>query len=168
VESTPPVLSEQALAEVSKALGRIPSGLFVLTARHEDRRMGILASLVQQVCFNPPMVCVAIAKGRPIMPLISESRRFAVCQMAKGDKILMRKFAAPVVQGDDPFLGFELLPRTTLNLPVLAGAMAFLECEVTCHIDVDGDHDLFIGSVRNGGAKDGDPFVHLRDDGLKY
>ncbi|MFA9479638.1 flavin reductase family protein [Phycisphaerales bacterium AB-hyl4] len=155
---------------IAEALGRIPSGLFVLTAQHEDRRQGMLTSLVQQVCFEPPMVCVSVAKGRPIMPLISESRQFALCQLSENDKLLLRKFAGGVDPSDDPFLGFDLVNTHLHNLPVLKHALAYLECELACHLDVEGDHDLFVGRVHAGARlkKDDTPHIHLRENGLKY
>ncbi|MEX1017240.1 MAG: flavin reductase family protein [Phycisphaeraceae bacterium] len=155
---------------IAQALGRIPAGLFILTAQHEDRRSGMLTSLVQQVCFEPPMVCVSVAKGRPIMPLISESRQFALCQIGEGDKVLLRKFAPGVDPADDPFLGFDLIDTRMPNLPVLRHALAYLECELACHLDVEGDHDLFVGHIRAGGRPNatGKPHIHLREDGLKY
>lgn len=153
---------------VGSALAQIPQGLFILTARHEDRRTGMLASWVQQVSFEPPMVSVAVAKGRAIMPLISESRYFCLCQIPTSEKILLRKFAAGVDVGDDPFLGFELTHPTVPGLPILTNSLSFLECEVACHVDVEGDHDLFVGLVKAGGYNGGEPVVHLRTDGFKY
>lgn len=153
---------------IGAALGRIPSGLFILTARHEDRRAGMLASWVQQVCFQPPMVSVAVAKGRSIMPLISESRCFGLCQLPRGEKVILRKFAGGVDAGEDPFLGFELIPPAALDVPILAHASSYLECELTCHMDVEGDHDLFVGLIRGGAHLSGEPHVHIRENGFKY
>jgi flavin reductase (DIM6/NTAB) family NADH-FMN oxidoreductase RutF len=151
---------------IAGALGRVPSGLFVLTARHEDRRAGMLASWVQQVCFEPPMISVAVAKGRPLMPLISESRRFGLCQIAKGEKVILRKFAGGIDPGDDPFLGFDMIPNT--HVPILANVVGWMECELRCHMDVEGDHDLFVGLIKAGNFFEREPHVHLRDNGFKY
>jgi len=153
---------------IGKALGRVPSGLFILTARHEDRRAGMLASWVQQCSFEPPMVSIAVSKGRPIMPLISESREFALCQVPKGDKVLMRKFGAGTDPAEDPFLGFEMITDTFLGLPILGHSLAFMECELTCHIDFDGDHDLFVGTIKDGRYLHGEPAVHIREHGYSY
>ncbi len=167
-EHTPPV-EPHAREGVGLALGRIPSGLFILTARHEDRRLGILASWVQQVSMNPPMVTIAVRKGRPIMPLISESRRFGICQLSAGDRIILRKFLSQNgEQTEDPFLGFEMLKSTILGVPILAHVLSYLECELTCHMDVEGDHDLFVGLARAGAFLGGEPHVHLREHGFKY
>ncbi len=161
-------MDEAVKQSIGSALGAIPSGVFVLTAQHEDRRSGMLASWVQQACFEPPMVVVAVAKGRSIMPLISESRQFALCQLADDDKLLSRKFAEASDPGEDPFLGFELTPGQLPNLPILANCLAYTECELACHMDVEGDHDLFVGLVRGGGRQTGAPRIHIRENGFEY
>ena len=147
----------------------MPSGLFILTAQHEDRRLGMLTAWVQQVCFEPPLVTVAVAKGRAIMPLISESRRFALCQLGNNDRTIMRKFAGSIDPNDDPFLGYDLMPGALPNLPILRACIAHMECELTCHMDVEGDHDLFVGTVLAGQIhRDETPAIHLRTNGFEY
>jgi len=153
---------------VGAAIGRIPSGLFILTAWNEDRRMGILTSWVQQVSFKPPLISVAVAKNRPIMLLISESKRFGICQLPKDEKLIMRKFAGQIDPSEDPFLGFEMICDTVMRLPILANVLGYLECEVTCHLDVDGDHNLFVGRVQGGDYLSGEPHVHIRKNGFSY
>ena len=160
---------EKIIEGIGAALGRIPSGLFILTAWNEDRRMGMLASWVQQVSFKPPLISVAVAKTRPIMPLISESKRFGLCQIPQGDKTNMKKFSGNVDSSDeDPFLGVELINDTVMRVPILANTLSYLECEVTCHLDVDGDHNLFVGRVKGGNYLSGDPHVHIRKNGYSY
>ncbi len=161
-------LDEATRNKVSKAIGCIPAGLFILTARYEDRATGILASWVQQVSFAPPLISVAVAKGRPIMPLISESRHFGLCQLPEDEKIILRKFASGVDAADDPFLGLDMNHDTVTGVPIFNKILSYLECEVQCHVDVEGDHDLFVGVVRGGRFIDGKPWVHLRDDGFRY
>lgn len=153
---------------IATALGRIPSGLFIMTAAHEDRRTGMLASWVQQACFQPPMVTVAVSKGRPIMPLISESRQFGLCQLPENDRLFMRKFASGFDPGEDPFLGFELIEDAELGAPLLAGCIGYMECELACHMDVEGDHDLFVGKIIAGQSNGGQPHIHLRENGFSY
>lgn len=167
-----PDLDPETGEAVGHAMGRMPSGLFVLTAAQDDKRMGIIVSFVQQACLNPPMVTVAIAKGRPIMPLISESRQFGLCQLAQNDRLMVKKFAAfnDAAVIEDPFLGFELMTGVLPKLPILANTMSYLECELVSHMDIEGDHDLFVGAVRGGDlrqAKD-QPHIRLRDTGQDY
>jgi len=162
-------LDERQREGIGRAIGRIPSGLFILTARHEDRRLGMLTSWVQQACMDPPMVSVAVHKGRPIMPLISESRRFGICQIAQGERLILRKFLSNNGDPDeDPFLGLEMIHDTLLAVPILANVLSYIECEMICHMDVEGDHDLFVGLARNGRYIAGEPHIHLREHGFKY
>ncbi len=153
---------------IAQALGKIPSGLFILTASHEERRAGMLISWVQQVGFSPPMVSLAVAKGKPILPLMSESKKFGLCQMAEGEKIILRKFATHSEINEDPFLGFEMQEKTKLHVPILKNVLAYMECEITCHIDVNSDHDIFVGHILHAKLNPGEPCVHLRTNGFKY
>ncbi|MEM1210951.1 MAG: flavin reductase family protein [Planctomycetota bacterium] len=162
-EETPP-----ETVAIGRALSRIPAGLYVLTAAHEDRRMGMLVAWVQQVCFEPPMITVAVAKGRPIMPLISESRCFGICQVAEDDKMLRRKFRDDPDPDDDAFLGYDLAPSVLGGVPLLRTGLTALECELSCHMDVEGDHDLFVGRIHAAFGGDGQPLVSIRDDGFAY
>jgi len=162
-------MDQAQLAVMASALGAIPSGQFVLTAAFEDRRLGMLIGWVQQVCFEPAMVSISIRKGTPIMPLISESRQFGLCQVGVDDRVLVRKFAGQSDLGDDPFLGQQLVRPLMPKLPIIAASKSFLECELVCHIDVEGDHDVFVGTVRNAGFHGPfTPAVHIRENGLAY
>ena len=161
-------MDEATREGIGAALGRIPSGLFILTAQDEDRCAGMLASWVQQTSFEPPMVCVAVSKGRHILPIIRESKRFGLCQLPKDERLIMRKFASNHDPTEDPFLGFEMISKSTNGVPILANVLSYLECELACHIDVESDHDLLMGQVYGGNFLKGDPHVHLRKNGLSY
>ena len=154
---------------LAAAMGKIPSGLFILTAAHKTQRSGALVSWVQQVGFKPPTVSVALGKDRPIMALIEGSRRFALCQVSQQDKTLLPKFAAGVPEDEDPFADMPLVDTGDVAAPVLADALSYVTCELAAHVDVHADHDLIIGIVVAGALRgDGEPFVHLRENGLKY
>lgn len=161
-------MSDQPDEAVGKAIGQIPSGIFILTSRDDGRQTGMLASWVQQVSFDPPMVSVAIARGRPVLALVNGSRCFGLCQIPKGDKVLMRRFASGVGIDDDPFLGLNMVPKTKLDIPVLADALSYLECEVAHHVNTGADHDLFVGRIVGGVYLGGEPQVHIRKNGFQY
>ena len=73
---------------MGKVLGRIPSGVFVLTVKSEGRATAMLASWVQQVGFTPPAICVALGKGRSVAEMIRASDAFALSIIAKDDTAL--------------------------------------------------------------------------------
>ena len=131
-----------------QALSRIPAGMFIMTSAHEDARSGVLVRWVQQCSSAPPMVLVAVHKGQPIEPLIRDSRTFALCQVDSSDLFLRRKFQTPPDNGEDPFIALDMTV-STCGAPIIERAAAFLDCELTRHIDIDSDFEIYIGIVRD-------------------
>src|SRR5438874_4296175 len=75
------------------ALGRVPSGLFILTARRGDAETGMLASWVQQCSFDPPQVTVAVQRGRPAYALLSDGAEFVLNVIPLGESDYVKHFA---------------------------------------------------------------------------
>jgi len=161
-------MTDDVHQRIGKALGRIPQSLYIMTAQYEDQMRGVMVSFVQQVSFDPPMVMVSLGKGRPIVPLIHDSHAFAVCQIAKTDKLTLKRFARGTQPGESPFQAIETM-RGATGSPVIKRSLAYLDCDLVRHIDIDGDHDMYIGAVREGDLlNDGEVFIHLRDNGFTY
>jgi len=153
---------------LGKAIGRIPSGVYILTARLENRRGAILASWVQQASFEPPTLSVALAKGRPIGESIRASKQFALSILPDDDKSLMKHYARPIADDADAFAGVNVIDSPS-GLPVLADALAWLECRVLSECDFGADHNLLICQIIAGSIlKDGKPFMHVRGNGFHY
>lgn len=156
------------VSALAGALGRLPSGIFILTARAGGRASGMLASWVQQAGFEPPMVTVAIKADRYLGDWVRESGRFALSQVATGHKALIRHFARGFPPEADAFEGLGI-GREAAGGPVLADALAWLDAEVFAHLD-GGDHRVFLARVADGGVIDHDaePMVHVRRNGMHY
>jgi flavin reductase (DIM6/NTAB) family NADH-FMN oxidoreductase RutF len=150
---------------IARVLGRIPSGVFVLTARSAAGRTAMLASWVQQAGFDPPTVSVAVRKGRPIETLIDESRRFALNVVGADPTAMFRHFGRGFTLDQDPFAGLD---ARNVEGGVAIGGVGLLACRVRNKFDA-GDHWLYVGEViRAEGDEDGAPYVHLRRNGLGY
>ena len=152
---------------IARALGNVPGGVWVLTARDEDRRLGLLVGSVQQLGFAPPIVGVAVPKGEGILALLSDSGRFALCQLGQDDRRIRRRFSAEAEDGEDCFLGLRLVAPKQHGLPILETSVGHLECRTVRHLDFEGDHDLFVGEVISAAFGEAAPTVRLRDDGLQ-
>jgi flavin reductase (DIM6/NTAB) family NADH-FMN oxidoreductase RutF len=149
------------------ALGRIPSGLFVLTARHGRRETGMLASWVQQCSFDPPQVTVAVRKGRFLLDWLTDAAPFAVNVIAEGQKQLVAHFGKGFDEEQSAFDGLDV-HRPDGSAPVLATALAWLDCRVAGRFDA-GDHVLVVGRVVGGSVQhEGRPTVHVRRSGQNY
>jgi len=153
---------------LAAALGRVPSGLFVLTARNGARETAMLASWVQQCSFEPPQVSVAIRKGRSVLPWLTEDNVPVVVNvLPEGAKRYVAHFGKGVEAGEPAFDGIPV-DRTVAAAPVLTEALAYLECHVSGWADAT-DHVLFILEVVGGAVQhDGRPATHVRRNGMHY
>lgn len=127
-------------------MGHFATGVTVVTTLDGDRPQGITVNALSSVSLDPPLVMVALDRGRLITPIIHRARRFAVNVLGEGQQALSDCFAgAPVTPGRDGFCGAAWQPGET-SLPLLAGAIATLECTVVETYRA-GDHDLFVARV---------------------
>jgi flavin reductase (DIM6/NTAB) family NADH-FMN oxidoreductase RutF len=164
-------MSESSRGEVSpigQALGRLPSGIYILTARRGDRATGMLASWVQQAGFEPPMLTVAVRSDRYVGEWIEGSGRFTLSQVAAGHKPLLRHFARGFAPEEDAFDGLAIRSEAPGG-PVLAESLAWLDAEVAGSIE-SGDHRIFLARVVGGAVLDDQahPMTHVRRNGFHY
>ena len=153
-----------------QAIGKIPSGLFVISAGHGPHASGTLVSLVQQVSIEPLYIGVAVHKDRKLSRILPHAGTFVINVCHSGDKVLLRRYARNSLEGDAAFSDVRTRRLDSGNI-VLLDACAYIECELVQVVDLGGDHDLFIGRAQEGdllGDPVGKPVVHVRHDGSKY
>lgn len=168
-QTLPPAELSAAREAIGAALGRMPSGLFIVTAGEGADAQGMLASWVQQCGFDPPRVSVAVRKGRGLGELLHAGAHFAVHVLAEGQKQVLGHFGKGQPPGPEGFLavGGILEPGSPPHIP---DTLACLECVVTTRFDA-GDHEMVVGEVRRGrppSAADQKPWVHTRRSGFQY
>lgn len=157
---------------LAAALGRIPSGIFILTARESAaaaaRETGMLASWVMQAGFEPPMVTVAVGKQRYLVDWLSSGEPFALNLVGHEQMSLLKHFGKGFEPGVPAFEGLEIA-RSPAGLPVLSGALGYLECRPVSHVE-SGDHRIVLAHVVASAMFDEEtrPMVHLRKSGLHY
>ncbi len=92
-------MTDEVKLAIGKALGKIPSGIHILTTGQGTAALAMLASWVQQAGFDPPAVTVAVAKGRPAGAAIHQNQAFVLSILAEGDKELLKKYARGLRRG---------------------------------------------------------------------
>jgi 3-hydroxy-9,10-secoandrosta-1,3,5(10)-triene-9,17-dione monooxygenase reductase component len=153
---------------IGRALGRVPSGLFVLSVGRRPTVQATLVSWVQQVGFEPPAVSVALAKGRPMVDNVQRDGVFALSVLGKSQSPLFKRYARAATPGADPFEGIDVRETPGGQL-ILSEAVGWLECSVLNACDFNGDHILLIAKVIAGEIRNDQPaFVHHRGNGLHY
>ena len=149
------------------ALGRVPTGLYILSTLDGERDLGFVASFVTQVGIAPPTMAVAVGKERGPLAAIRESGGFALSILDEASKGVMGGFFRPPAEGQTPFDALET-SRTPRGAAVLDDALAWLDCRVTGEFET-GDHVVVFGEVLAGELqRAGDPALHLRKSGLGY
>lgn len=135
---------------VEHVLNLVPATSFLLTSAFGELRSGVIVRCVQQVAMHPPMLLVAMEKGQPLSPIIRDSRNFAICVLAKDDRVTTKIFATSPDQGIDAFL---TIPNLVVpgGSPVPLRALGYIACELVRHLDIEADYEVYIGMVHHAG-----------------
>ncbi len=158
-------------SELAAVLGKVPSGLFIVTATSgTGQSTGLLASWVQQASFEPPIVTVAVNNKRYLNAWLVAAPAVGLSLIGDGQKEFLKHFGAGFDIGQPAFEGLSVLQGRT-GVPLLADALGFLEGHVVGSMEA-GDHTIYAVSISHAGRGPNfsslSPWVHLRKNGLKY
>jgi len=146
-ELAPPIEDSGLLRGV---FGMFATGITVLTAQGETPQ-GMTANSFTSVSLTPPLALVCVKRDAAIHEAIMDRKTFAVSVLHAGQEQVARYFAnhhRP--RGDDEFALVDAVPGPRTGAPIVAGALAWLECGLAAVYD-GGDHSIFLGSVLHGG-----------------
>jgi flavin reductase (DIM6/NTAB) family NADH-FMN oxidoreductase RutF len=144
--------------EFRNALSRFASGVTVVTTRDNTGRFhGITVSAFSSVSLDPPLVLICVEKATASHQAFHESGVFVVNVLSSEQREVSEHFASPLENK------FEASEHSvgSLDLPVLAGCLATLECRIKNVFD-GGDHSIILATVENSAVEDGDPLVYFR------
>jgi len=154
-------------ADIDAILGRVPSGIYILTAGTGERATGMLTSWVMQAGFEPPMVTVAIKQGRYLADWLTAGEPFVLNVVGAQQTSLFKHFGKGFEPDEPAFEGLavQACPR---GVPILEDSVGHLECEPSGHLD-SGDHRVLLARVVRGRFQEGrQPYVHIRKSGASY
>jgi flavin reductase (DIM6/NTAB) family NADH-FMN oxidoreductase RutF len=153
---------------VGRAIGRIPSGVHVVTLERNGEKDGMLTSWISQAAFEPPMLSVAVKKERAILSSLAPNSSFVVNVLSKSNMDVYKNFAKPYTAELDRYEGLNVDVDSNGN-PILIDAVAYLSCTVRSHAEA-GDHVLILAEINNGAPLqiEHEPMVHLRKNGFQY
>ncbi|MBD2294350.1 flavin reductase [Anabaena sphaerica FACHB-251] len=134
---------------MEKALGRISSGLYIVTAKKGDVSGAMIASWVTQASLQPLGFTIAVAKDRAIDSLLQIGDRFVLNVLEEGNyQDLKKHFLKRLHPGADRFAGVKT--QTAKNgSPILTDALAYMECEVVTSMECS-DHWILYCTVEDG------------------
>jgi flavin reductase (DIM6/NTAB) family NADH-FMN oxidoreductase RutF len=154
--------------EAAGAVGKIPSGLFIVVARSDNKVDGFLGSFIQQVSMDPLRISLAIKPGRPAYDMIQSGGLFTVNIVGEHDSSFLKHFWRGYDPDNSPFSELSHHDGSGGGL-VLDAALAAMECRRVESFS-PGDHDLVIADVLSSTilSEEAKPLVHIRKHGLSY
>lgn len=149
---------------LGKALGRVVTGVYILTTASPEAQCGMIGSWVMQAGFEPPRLTVAISPDREFLKQLEQTRRCVINVLSESNSALMGRFAKFKA---DQFEGLEA--DVTDHGVVIRDAVAYLSAEL---VDLwpAGDHHVALLEVKAGEVLNADlsPWAHLRKNGFSY
>ncbi len=130
-----------------KAMYDIGYGLYVLTAKDEEKVNGCIINTAVQVTSNPNRISIAVNKQNLTHDMILKTSAFNLSIIAQSTGFeLFERFGFHSGRDTDKFAGFDQ-PRSITGIPYITkGTTAWMSSWVEQAIDL-GTHTLFIAAV---------------------
>jgi flavin reductase (DIM6/NTAB) family NADH-FMN oxidoreductase RutF len=157
---TSPAAEAASAADFADAMSALAGGVAIVTCRVDGRPWGTTVTAVASVSADPPTILVSLgAEGRSART-IAAGERVGISLLGQEHGDLARYASSP---GATRFLdGFVEPAPAGSRSPVVAGALAHLDCELAEELQV-ADHIVFFGRVRHAQASpDGAPLLYFR------
>ncbi|MGP4110584.1 flavin reductase family protein [Streptomyces sp. 4N509B] len=144
------------------ALGAVAASVNVITMWTADGTpVGMTATAFSSVSTDPLLVLVCVNRSTRTYHHIADSGHFGVNVLGSTAREISDRCARP---GADKLLEPEWLAPVPAASPALAGALAFLDCEIDQNVAA-GTHAVLIGRVRAIGLEESpvaEPLLYFR------
>jgi flavin reductase (DIM6/NTAB) family NADH-FMN oxidoreductase RutF len=126
-----------------KTLRMLSNGVYVLTARSEDRYGAATVTWVSQASFKPPLIMAAVRRESKVFECLAESRNAVLHIVGDRQQEIARRFFFPTHAVCGTINGEAFMEGKTAA-PVLPNLPAHIECQVEQIVDTHGDHAVVI------------------------
>lgn len=145
---------------------RFPYGIFVVATSSDAGILGIVATWVMQVSFDPPIVAISVEKGGVFAEALKRSGSFSLALMRSQDTRVAKGIlkSGPLIEGSDVRDDFVVSPE---GVPALRETAGVLQCRISQTHEA-GDHILVVAEATSGALADPGEIMTLRETGWKY
>jgi flavin reductase (DIM6/NTAB) family NADH-FMN oxidoreductase RutF len=138
-----------------EVFGRFATGVAVITSTGPRGSGGMTANALCSLSLSPPLALVCFENDSRTLPIVSESRRFAVNILSGGQEDLARVFASKLPETEK----LDNVKHTLESgLPIIEGSLAWAACDLR-ELIAGGDHTIAIGHVLEMGLGAGSPLL---------
>jgi flavin reductase (DIM6/NTAB) family NADH-FMN oxidoreductase RutF len=143
-------MSGPEFAAIDSVFRLVDRVAWIVTAIHEDRRSGLVATWVNQCSIDPqaPLALIGLAPNHFTTELVIASKSFCLHLIDSSQLDLVWRFGLSSGRATDKFAGLSTTTAVT-DSPVLAGCLAWLDCRVVTLYDA-GDRIYFWADVVAG------------------
>ncbi len=130
--------------ELRTALGRLPTGVAVVTVDADGQRLGLTVGSLVGLSLDPPLVGFSVSREAALHELLREAGGCALSLLAGGQEWLASHFAL----GVPPIAMWHGVATSegASGAPLLMGASAWLECRLREEVAA-GTHTFFVCDV---------------------
>jgi flavin reductase (DIM6/NTAB) family NADH-FMN oxidoreductase RutF len=149
-----------------KVLRMIPYGMYVITAKHEDKLAAGTIDWVTQASFEPPMVVCCLRQDSFIYSLVTGSKKYAIHPLGAGQK----QYAMNFFKNKDAtatHINGQAYQLSSSGIPILDEPPASFELEMVEQLK-QSDHAVILGKVTAVTLKREELPLLLRDTGWQY
>lgn len=143
VTATPPQIDSMTFRRVA---GRFATGVTVVSTVQDGVRLGMTVNSFASVSLDPLLVLFCCERYAAIHDPLLANGHWAVSVLRADQQATSRRFARRYPPGLDAWSGVSAVAGRETGNPMLADALATLECRTTITYD-GGDHTIVVGSV---------------------
>ena len=143
---------------------RWPSGVAVVTSRHDGPAHGMVVGSFCSLSSDPPLVMVSAGETSRTREIIDRGAGFAISILSDAQTAVFERFAGIDRAFDhDRFAGLATVAAPS-GLPIFPDALAWVDCRVVARHPGAG-YTIFVGEVTQaalGTAAEASPLVYFR------
>jgi flavin reductase (DIM6/NTAB) family NADH-FMN oxidoreductase RutF len=148
-------------SEFREAMGRFATGVTVVTVDEDGEIHGMTANAFCSVSLDPMLVLVCVDQRARTHAHLHARKRFGVNILCSAQQAISEYYARSTETHQHAESAGARFERTPHGTPVLAGALAYLECRLHS-TQPAGDHTIFIAEVEDVVVRAGEPLLFFR------
>ena len=136
-------------------MASFPTGVTVITTEVEGEIHGMTANAFMSISLDPKLIAISVGERARMLPLIQQSKKFAVNILAADQEKESMQFAGQLKEQHN--VKFE----TYHDTPIIEESLASITCELYDE-HVAGDHTIFIGHVTGVKLTEKEPLLYFQ------
>ena len=128
--------------EFKAAVGKYPTGITIVSTKHDNRFYGFTANSFTSVSLDPALISFCLNVKSASFDAFFNTKYFAINILSNYQIDLATRFASSNI---DKFQNVRFT-ENNFGVPLVSNVLSWIECEKYKHVEC-GDHYIFIGKA---------------------